>query len=197
MVNPGHRSNGCATCKIRHVKCDEMAPACLRCTKSKRICLGYELQSRGARRHGGKAESALLQRSEPRLDQRSSVVGIAYCAWTKAISTVNFGVHSGIIDQRSLLRSLLDFSIVLPDGSCSDRAPLYVLDAVSAGFRSLQEPTQTMETRRKLHEKYQLAIRKLREGLSLLSVPAHSSAICLLASYEVGEPVSRHDGKHN
>ncbi|KAH6665665.1 hypothetical protein B0J14DRAFT_491773, partial [Halenospora varia] len=32
---------GCSTCKIRHVKCDETKPACLRCTKFGFECSGY------------------------------------------------------------------------------------------------------------------------------------------------------------
>src|SRR5271156_3905141 len=32
---------GCVTCKIRRIKCDEVKPACLRCTSSGRKCDGY------------------------------------------------------------------------------------------------------------------------------------------------------------
>ncbi|KAH8808719.1 hypothetical protein F5884DRAFT_753238 [Xylogone sp. PMI_703] len=32
---------GCTTCKIRHVKCDETKPACMRCVKFGRQCDGY------------------------------------------------------------------------------------------------------------------------------------------------------------
>ncbi|KAL4805297.1 hypothetical protein BDV18DRAFT_152673 [Aspergillus unguis] len=49
--------NGCITCKIRHVKCDEAKPECLQCQKSGRKCDGYdnasqtELRQRIAERH--------------------------------------------------------------------------------------------------------------------------------------------------
>ncbi|KAH8588506.1 hypothetical protein B0O99DRAFT_600739 [Bisporella sp. PMI_857] len=33
---------GCLTCKIRRVKCDERKPGCLRCEKFGRVCDGYE-----------------------------------------------------------------------------------------------------------------------------------------------------------
>ncbi|KAE8151065.1 hypothetical protein BDV25DRAFT_139222 [Aspergillus avenaceus] len=33
--------SGCATCKIRHVKCDETRPSCQRCTRTGRQCPGY------------------------------------------------------------------------------------------------------------------------------------------------------------
>lgn len=34
-------TNGCLTCKKRHVKCDENKPECIRCTTSGRECEGY------------------------------------------------------------------------------------------------------------------------------------------------------------
>ncbi|KAL5332126.1 hypothetical protein BJX70DRAFT_185575 [Aspergillus crustosus] len=49
--------NGCITCKIRHVKCDEEKPGCLQCQKSGRKCDGYDnasqtqLRQRIAERH--------------------------------------------------------------------------------------------------------------------------------------------------
>ncbi|KKK20322.1 hypothetical protein AOCH_002251 [Aspergillus ochraceoroseus] len=42
----GPRSrNGCITCKIRHVKCDEGKPGCLQCHRSGRQCDGYDSAS--------------------------------------------------------------------------------------------------------------------------------------------------------
>lgn len=38
-------SNGCITCKIRRVKCDEEWPACKRCTSTGRKCDGYNKSS--------------------------------------------------------------------------------------------------------------------------------------------------------
>lgn len=37
-------SNGCITCKIRRIKCDEARPACNRCTSTGRKCDGYSSQ---------------------------------------------------------------------------------------------------------------------------------------------------------
>ena len=41
MVNFG-RSWGCMRCKKRRIKCDELEPACKRCTKSGYTCPGYD-----------------------------------------------------------------------------------------------------------------------------------------------------------
>lgn len=35
------RSNGCATCRKRSIKCDEIRPACSRCRRGSRNCPGY------------------------------------------------------------------------------------------------------------------------------------------------------------
>lgn len=37
-----HSKNGCATCRRRHIKCDESRPACFRCTSTGRKCDGYQ-----------------------------------------------------------------------------------------------------------------------------------------------------------
>ncbi|KAE8161591.1 hypothetical protein BDV40DRAFT_181322 [Aspergillus tamarii] len=41
MVFPGRRSTGCYVCRERKVKCDGARPACARCTKFGRKCIGY------------------------------------------------------------------------------------------------------------------------------------------------------------
>ncbi|KAL2060207.1 hypothetical protein VTL71DRAFT_9602 [Oculimacula yallundae] len=40
MVNNGV-SGACEACKQRHKKCDESRPSCLRCSKARRVCPGY------------------------------------------------------------------------------------------------------------------------------------------------------------
>ncbi|RFU32386.1 hypothetical protein B7463_g3897, partial [Scytalidium lignicola] len=45
----GPRSrNGCNTCRIRHVKCDETRPGCVRCANFGRKCDGYEVRDKPA-----------------------------------------------------------------------------------------------------------------------------------------------------
>lgn len=40
-TSKGRSRNGCATCKIRRVKCDEQKPACYKCVHTGRTCSGY------------------------------------------------------------------------------------------------------------------------------------------------------------
>ncbi|KAK9321556.1 hypothetical protein V1517DRAFT_326206 [Lipomyces orientalis] len=59
MVNPGHASNGCTTCKLRKIQCDLTHPLCRHCTKSGRVCLGYgERQTKGRKLLHGSAMTA-------------------------------------------------------------------------------------------------------------------------------------------
>ncbi|KAJ4148640.1 hypothetical protein LMH87_003101 [Akanthomyces muscarius] len=43
-----HVKSGCRTCKTRRVKCDEARPACLKCTKTGRVCEGYGIWGGGS-----------------------------------------------------------------------------------------------------------------------------------------------------
>ncbi|KAL6235109.1 hypothetical protein BDW75DRAFT_230613 [Aspergillus navahoensis] len=74
--------NGCITCKIRHVKCDEIKPFCNQCQKSGRKCDGYDnasqtqLRARIAERHQPLnrntfgADHRLVLRQETRTERR-------------------------------------------------------------------------------------------------------------------------------
>ncbi|KAL2859789.1 Zn(II)2Cys6 transcription factor [Aspergillus lucknowensis] len=74
--------NGCITCKLRHVKCDEEKPECLQCQRSGRKCDGYDtasqtqLRQRIAERHRPLdravfgADHRLLLRQESRTERR-------------------------------------------------------------------------------------------------------------------------------
>ncbi|RAK82185.1 Zn(II)2Cys6 transcription factor domain-containing protein [Aspergillus fijiensis CBS 313.89] len=42
MVGVAGKSKGCNTCRARKIACDQQKPACARCTRSNRVCGGYE-----------------------------------------------------------------------------------------------------------------------------------------------------------
>ncbi|KAJ0417151.1 hypothetical protein BJY00DRAFT_290018 [Aspergillus carlsbadensis] len=74
--------NGCITCKLRHVKCDEAKPECVQCQQSGRKCDGYDnasqtqLRQRIAERNrpldrdNVGADHRLLLRQETRTERR-------------------------------------------------------------------------------------------------------------------------------
>ncbi|KAI9036758.1 Zn(II)2Cys6 transcription factor [Aspergillus affinis] len=59
---------GCATCKIRHVKCDEEKPACAQCRKTGRKCDGYDKQP------PKKPDNRVVARPAPKIPSSSHVV---------------------------------------------------------------------------------------------------------------------------
>ncbi|KAL4907650.1 hypothetical protein BDW74DRAFT_111502 [Aspergillus multicolor] len=81
VIKPRSR-NGCITCKIRHVKCDEAKPYCAQCQSSGRTCDGYDnvsqtqLRQRIAERHQPlnrnnlNADQRLVLRQETRTERR-------------------------------------------------------------------------------------------------------------------------------
>jgi hypothetical protein len=77
---------GCATCKKRHVKCDEQRPTCRRCEDMRIPCAGYidttVAKDRGNQRTGESSKRLIL----PRLEQHSSSVAPI----TKSLSVYNF-----------------------------------------------------------------------------------------------------------
>lgn len=177
MVNPGHSSNGCATCKFRRVKCDETYPTCARCVKSHRLCLGYDARKRRNTALGAIRAEVIPQKEVahytqlnriPRMDDQSLI--------TLAVTT----------EVRSYMPGFFEVFDIAATEEGPGRAVLNVLDIVRATFNSLQEPVQTPKTRREQHKKYRLAMGELRHSLSLwpssgmLFVPAF-----LFALYEV------------
>lgn len=111
-------------------------------------------------------------------------------AWTdntshtheELISISNRRAQDATIDRQSRCRASSEF---VPAERSPDRATCCALDATDAGFRSLEQPAQSLETRKQLHERYQLAMCELRHNLPKSRPPVLS--ICRLALYEVSE----------
>lgn len=181
MVNPGHPSRGCATCKLKRIKCDETRPTCKKCASSKRICLGYNGKKPAELHCGNKPlrgqESRLLY---PKTECRDLTLPTE-TGWT--------------IPRRLCLGSAssIDSLIVSPfpqlgltQADNINRAIQCTIEAMGAGFQSLQEPAQTFSARKKLHQKYQFAIHSLRSMISSASgSPVSYAPAYMFALYEV------------
>ncbi|KAL4953746.1 hypothetical protein BDW69DRAFT_151523 [Aspergillus filifer] len=68
-----YTSGGCGTCRRRKVKCDEMKPHCLRCTKYGHQCAGYD-----------KKRAFVQGRSETKTERSARIVPDANLALVKA-----------------------------------------------------------------------------------------------------------------
>ncbi|KAL4864109.1 hypothetical protein BDV12DRAFT_189152 [Aspergillus spectabilis] len=45
MVGVAGKSKGCNTCRKRKIACDQQKPVCVKCTRSKRVCGGYQRET--------------------------------------------------------------------------------------------------------------------------------------------------------
>jgi hypothetical protein len=183
MVNPGHPSRACATCKYRRVRCDEAKPNCEKCTKSKRLCLGYET---GKLLPNSSRETMAPILASPLLSAApSQLMRIE----PKPITTETDASR----DQRPLASETMQqvvyplfASLIYPDITWFDDTARSARVALTASLRSLSEPEQTHEERKSLHENYQGAIRSLRLIIARHSQAASSRFLAyMFALYEV------------
>lgn len=168
MVNPGHPSGACETCKVRRVKCDENRPQCHRCTRSRRTCLGYRSLSTVQKRQHLKREQQISQhhRNSTEAIYRRNML-LSASLQTDQIA-VNFAENFMLVPSSpNLCPGFLDgLESVLAQ---SDNHGLLknALVCVTITYDSLSEPVETLEERSRLHNRYQAAIRDTRISLCL------------------------------
>jgi hypothetical protein len=196
MVNPGHPSKACATCKLRRIRCDLTRPICLRCTKSKRVCLGYDVEKGLTIIDGSYGDPPNVASRDQQcaallpIPRLQTLVGGHYCEARLASMSADVAFFLENVPIASLQTKIWDsthcspFFPTLPTGP--DSLLLSVLDAIGAGFFALQQPIQTAGTRRIQLAKYGLATQKLRTAITTgPASPALFLAVLLFALYEV------------
>jgi hypothetical protein len=177
MVNPGHPSNGCATCKLRRVKCDQAWPQCRRCTKGKRICTGYREDLGNL----SKFKEQTKGRSLPCCHRFASNT-------TSLLLTSRADTMTDACDnhpKEAIYQSAGGHADVDLD---TDRpyVGLSIISIVQTCFEGLTNPALTLETRRLMLQNYQIAIKLLRSALAAHATDRSLAApIRALALYEV------------
>ncbi|PTB40313.1 hypothetical protein M441DRAFT_430732 [Trichoderma asperellum CBS 433.97] len=179
MVNPGHASKGCTTCKLRRIRCDYGRPFCLHCIKSKRICLAYNVRKKQTMMshenidydnvapniHPPAATSQLTVSyplSRPnhlRANYGASQSNIGFYPYRLVSTYGGKGIHRLVWDD-------------CDNESVAGREHLAmaiwsILETLNKSFHSLRRPIQTIEARKDLLKKYGSATRQLREALTL------------------------------
>jgi hypothetical protein len=173
MVNPGHSSRGCRTCRMRRVKCDEAHPSCSRCTKAGKICLGYTTSSQPTFRPEVQMRLARAIRSTTMINNSYN----EHSALNRYQS-----ISANVITHTGILHSLR----WLPTYWTSDQVTKLTTDVIVEGFQSLQSHSQSVQSRTSLHLKYGLALHQL--GKTLASQPNVQELFVpalLFAFYEV------------
>lgn len=178
MVNPGHPSRGCATCKLRRIKCDQAQPRCQKCESSKRLCLGYDRQNLAVSKRTAKVHTSGLQ-SEDALS----------AAWTLRKP---HPVQSIVVPGPAIMSEDSKDPKTLSDSPKLEQyksAVQYEMEPINSGFQSLQASSCTLSAHKNLQKRYQYAIHDLSSTLALsrdLSSSCHQAYLFTL--YEVGFP---------
>ena len=159
MVNPGHASRGCSSCKMRRIKCDETRPGCTNCARSKRICLGY-----GS--HG------------PSVSQTQSMsrngADVALCQ----------SKHVGLLSMNSsfMTRYFQSIRPSIPKPQARvENITQRITEFMEMNFRILAAPSCSLKDRKLLMQRYQDTTRDLAGMLSSATCNDDSQALSFLS----------------
>ncbi|KAL6814275.1 hypothetical protein J3E69DRAFT_347013 [Trichoderma sp. SZMC 28015] len=200
MVNPGHPSTGCKSCRLRRILCDSTRPSCLRCLKSQRICLGYDdlgqdgpQQADIARRSypcGLSTSSCsrsldIIQSSSTFMTTESDDRG----SWGLAdlICLVEYMIAGNLQDERLNLspRNVLFLSNITTGRHTSNESTglfLSVLELTGTNFWLLHQPSPSLAVFSNASPKYYCVTQSLRDAVaSCRASPALVASVFLLA----------------
>lgn len=187
MVNPGHPSKACSTCKIRKVKCDLVHPTCGNCVKSKRICLGYQNdQGRKMTRRKaalGETKELCIKVTLP-ISRDYNVVKWIHSSADAASFLENylFSPSQKVLPRNArpaVLNAMLSTSDSMGIGD-------FTIQTIRQCFYSLHAEFQTLNTRRTLLTSYSSAMTGLTQIITTTAnLPTLLCPIFLFALYEV------------
>ena len=175
MVNPGHPSKGCRTCKLRKIQCDLARPACRYCTKSGRVCLGYE---------------------ERQIIHSTGWQSISSCPSNiPGDNDTPWNIESWIASI-SLLKDLLvgtgernpqeRYSFKAMNTKGTNNVAISAISTIRKCLHSLRQTEQSFPNRRALLAEYSTTTSELRATLAVSPYsPALASAAFLFSIYEV------------
>lgn len=197
MVNPGHASKGCGTCKLRRIRCDYGRPSCLHCTKSKRICLGYDLPAKISHNKTGCRNAALVPHPSAAACQLTGLCPLPSLSHSEADDSATQSYIGDFCHRLARISDGMNVPRLFWDQadkeSGSDRGHLgmvvrSMLWTLNNAFYSLRQSVQTMKARKDLIQRYGSATRQLREALTtwpcspVLLIPVFHFSL-----YEVGQ----------
>lgn len=181
MVNPGHPSMGCTTCKIRKIQCDLTRPVCRHCAKSRRVCLGYgERQTVHSTRSATERQPTLSYSSNiPEGNEESPNIRLSIAAISFLDDLLlDSGRNSHVPGSR------YSFDVVTTHGS--NDVAISAIITVRRCLHALQQSEQSFQNRRTLLAEYSNTISELRATMAVSPYsPALASAVFLFSIYEV------------
>ncbi|KAF2651179.1 hypothetical protein K491DRAFT_101507 [Lophiostoma macrostomum CBS 122681] len=201
MVNTGRPSKGCLTCRKRRVKCDEVRPACDRCTKLGAECAWKDDWSQMVRRQEKWARNKVVQRVE-RVKQlrdqctrqeRNICAGNALPKRASFASQPQLGVEIYAVEHfysdYAYAAGTCPFMNSIAPLYCSPKTPDCLHSVVPAvALASAGQQLGRADLLQKANQHYGTALRRLGTCLSDPVVAKHDAAlltIFLLELYEL------------
>lgn len=192
MVNPGHASSACDTCKARRIRCDASHPVCQKCVASHRVCLGYTSRINKTRaRKGRKANDTATGSARTRVAHSHGALAVQQETEHIAVAEPRQGLQEPEIDEASGLdlysRNPQIFSAFTDPGQRKESQDLfeYVVTVLSRGFSSLRTEAQDPSQRKELLASYGELTHRLRSALETSASSNLAGPIFLLSLYEV------------
>lgn len=169
---------GCITCKIRKVKCDEVKPACKRCTDTGRVCDGYApVPAPSSKKSATGQRNVVVQQRRP--PQLNPVQAMAKCVFIDVKALKNgfageerqwleyFSVHAG-----PALSGVFDSSFwshILPQLSTSQPAIKHALLAVASSHaRFKAESENDVESNKSVAVSRDFSLRHYNQAIASL-----------------------------
>lgn len=180
MVNPGHASRGCGTCKYRRVQCDAGRPTCQHCAQSRRICLGY-IDSRSQTDHYPISADQERCSEEYRLGHSSSDPQEA-----RSHQTDHWRGISKAAGQYLACRNA--FISALSQSATNDKSHTTLSSdcrMLAGMFNALRQQAQDVNTRKTLLADYGQVTQNLRRALETSVSMSIALPVFFLCLYEV------------
>lgn len=189
MVNPGHASKCCTTCKLRKIRCDLTRPFCRQCMKSGRVCLGFgERPTKGRRvlhgstmtvANGPTSLSSFSTTSDDRDGPRQIETSVTAASFLEVLlMTTSQSDYDNSESRLSLCTAAT--------AQGSQKVAVSVMDIMRKCLHSLRQPVQDLEKRRGLLADYGAATREMRATLIVSPLsPALGISVFLFSIYEV------------
>ncbi|XEV04850.1 hypothetical protein FSHL1_010137 [Fusarium sambucinum] len=172
IVNPGQPSRGCAICKKRKIKCDQLTPTCTQCEKAGWTCPGPSNPGAFSRHQttadtAGKTagSNAMIPMDGSSREPETWKRPLSYPAGDKATT---FFMRQYIFDtSNNYSFPLKDNHEYLPILIQKEESPFGLLSTVpaAAGYAALSNAGNVAEWRSESFRLYQIAIVQMQQAL--------------------------------
>jgi hypothetical protein len=157
--------SGCRTCKLRHVKCDELRPVCRRCLSTGRHCDGYGIWGGGGNSYGSKEK---LESRQSKQLETCSISEVSSSTSQQEKGAFDFFKHRSSVKLPGVFDSGFWETLVL-QSSYSEPAVLHALMSLGAIHRSMAN-FESCKKRDFMNPDERLALQQYNKAIGHLDV---------------------------